>query len=176
MNFLETALEGVFEVVPSSSTDHRGDFVKYFDASAFEARGLSSAFHQGARAANRRRGTLRGLHYQETSYFEVKLVRCVRGAIFDVLVDMRPGSRTCGDWQSFELASTKSNALYIPSGVAHGYQTYEDETVLEYLISGEYRPDMQRGIRWNSELLGIAWPLEVTMISARDEGLPEFSP
>lgn len=175
MQIERTTLPGTFRVRSRRVNDRRGAFVKYFDAEVFRDAGLCETFAQAALAENARKGTMRGLHYQAAPHEEVKIVRCTRGRIFDVLVDLRKDSRAFGRWEGFELDAGSDVALYAPAGIAHGYQTLEDSSVVEYLISAPFVLDLQRGIHWSSPKLGIAWPLEVTEISARDDAFPAFT-
>lgn len=175
MQIERTTLPGAFRVRCRRVSDRRGAFVKYFDAAVFRDAGLCETFAQGAWAENARKGTVRGLHYQTTPHEEVKIVRCTRGRIFDVLVDLRKDSPAYGRWEGFELDAGSDVTLYAPAGIAHGYQTLEDSSIVEYLISAPFLSDLQRGIHWSSPKLGIRWPLEVTEISARDDAFPAFT-
>ncbi|HEY1977505.1 MAG TPA: dTDP-4-dehydrorhamnose 3,5-epimerase family protein [Candidatus Baltobacteraceae bacterium] len=170
-----TTLPGAFRLQCRRSTDARGAFVKYFDAELFRNAGLCDAFAQAAWAENERAGTVRGLHYQANPCEEAKVVRCSRGRIYDVLVDLRADSPAYGQWESFELDSESGIMLYAPPGVAHGYQTLDDRSIVDYLISARFVPDLQRGIHWRSPRLAIAWPLDVSEISERDDGFPAFT-
>lgn len=155
--------------------DDRGWFVRVYDEDVFAAAGLCTAFPQHGEARNVHRGTVRGLHYQTPPHDEVRLIRCTRGAVYDVLVDLRPGPGF-GRWQGFDLCETESRALYAPAGVAHGYQTLLDESELHYLISARYWPAAAAGIAFDSPSLAIPWPLPVSEISERDRGLAAFVP
>jgi dTDP-4-dehydrorhamnose 3,5-epimerase len=174
MKLAATALPGVWLVEFERLSDERGWFARLYDADFFAAHGLCVEYPQQSEAANTRRGTIRGLHYQAAPHAETKLVRCVRGAVYDVVVDVRRESPSYGRWASFELGEDDSRALYIPDGFAHGYQTLRDRTDLHYLISVPYAPDAARGIAYDSPALAIPWPLPVTTISARDRALPAF--
>jgi dTDP-4-dehydrorhamnose 3,5-epimerase len=173
VEFTKTTLPGVFLIAPSRSTDDRGAFVKYFDGAAFGGLGLCSTFTQFALARNRSMGTLRGMHYQVPPAAECKIVRCTQGRIYDVLVDVRKDSPSFGRWEGFTLDAS-DRALYVPEGVAHGYQTLADDSVVEYLISAEYVEALQRGIHYSSKTLAIGWPLAVACVSPRDDAFPEF--
>jgi dTDP-4-dehydrorhamnose 3,5-epimerase len=133
------------------------------------------AFVQASQSFNRRAGTLRGLHFQASPHSEAKLVRCTRGAIYDVIVDIRPGSPSHGRWLGRELREETGEALFIPEGFAHGFQTLEDGSEVAYQISSYHRPEAARGIRWNDRILNIHWPLPVSMMSARDREWPDFA-
>ena len=154
--------------------DERGWFVRTFDAAAFAALGLATAWLEHGEAYNARAGTLRGLHFQREPHAETKLIRCTRGVVYDVLVDVRPESPRFGDWEAFELSEDGEFALYAPPGFAHGYQTLRDGSALHYLISAPYAPAAAAGFRYDSPQLAIAWPLAPSVISERDRALPPF--
>ena len=141
---------------------------------AFAAAGLCTAFPHHAEARNARAGTIRGLHWQSEPYGETKVIRCVRGAAFDVLVDVRPASPTYGEWASFDLAADVARGLYVPPGIAHGYQTLAADTDFHYLLSVRYHPEAAHGIAYDSPELAIPWPQAVSVISERDRALPPF--
>jgi dTDP-4-dehydrorhamnose 3,5-epimerase len=153
-------------------SDERGFFARTFDREEFVAAGLDPVVEQGNASFNHLAGTLRGMHYQLAYAPEVKLVRCVRGAIVDKIVDMRPGSATYLQHVSIELTAENRRALYVPPMFAHGYQTLVDGTEVVYQVSGAYTPDAERGQRWNDPRLRLDWPLAVTRISAKDAGWP----
>lgn len=171
MRVIPTEIPGAFVVEPEPVVDARGSFARWFDAEAFEANGLVTAFDQDSIADNALAGTLRGMHVQQAGWAETKLVLCVRGAAFDVIVDLRDGP-TYGKHICVELAADTWRTVYIPAGCAHGYQTRRDRTTLLYRIAGRYAPHASGGIRWNDPALAIRWPLEVTAISERDRQLP----
>jgi dTDP-4-dehydrorhamnose 3,5-epimerase len=148
--------------------DDRGFFARTFDIAEFEAAGLNPAVEQCNMSYNHQAGTLRGMHYQLAHAPEVKLVRCVRGAIVDKIVDMRPESPTYLQHVSVELTAENRRALYVPAMFAHGYQTLVDGSEVTYQVTGRYTPEAERGQRWNDPALGLNWPLEVTTISAKD--------
>jgi len=175
MRFEKLPIEGAFALVPEPAVDERGDFARIFCAREFAGRGLMDSFVQLSVSRNVNRGTVRGLHFQAAPHGETKLVRCTRGAVFDVVVDLRRGSATRGRWGAIELSASARNAVYVPAGCAHGFQTLEPDSEVEYLITPEYVPSAARGIRWNDPSLAIDWPItdEVT-ISARDRELPAF--
>ena len=174
LTFAPTALDGVLLIGFERVADERGWFARVFDEDAFVARGLCTVYpHHGA-AHNARRGTIRGLHWQCDPYGETKVIRCTRGAAFDVLVDVRPGSATFGRWYSFDLSADTASGLYVPAGIAHGYQTLADDTELHYLLSERYRPGAARGIAYDSPGLAIAWPQTPSVVSERDRALPPF--
>ena len=148
--------------------DDRGFFARTFDVAEFEAAGLNPAVEQCNASFNHKAGTLRGMHYQLAYAPEVKLVRCIRGAIVDKIVDMRPDSETYLQHVSVELTAENRRALYVPAMFAHGYQTLVDGTEVTYQVTGKYTPDAERGQRWNDPALKLDWPLEVSTISSKD--------
>jgi dTDP-4-dehydrorhamnose 3,5-epimerase len=150
--------------------DDRGFFARTFDVAEFEAAGLNPAVEQCNASFNHKAGTLRGMHYQLAYAPEVKLVRCIRGAIVDKIVDMRTDSPTYLQHVSVELTAENRRALYVPAMFAHGYQTLVDGTEVIYQVTGKYTPDAERGQRYNDPALKLEWPLEVTTISAKDAG------
>lgn len=174
MNFRPLAVEGVFLIEPERHPDERGFFARTFCREEFEARGLETAIAQCSLSFNHRRGTLRGLHFQAATHEEVKLVRCTRGAIFDALVDLRPGSPTYLRHATVALTAESRAEVYLPRGVAHGFQTLADETEVCYQISTPYAPAEARGYRYDDPAFGIPWPEPVTVISEKDLRLPYF--
>ncbi len=156
--------------------DERGWFTRTFDAAAFAALGLVASWPQHGEAHNARAGTIRGLHLQCEPHAETKLIRCTRGAVYDVLVDVRPASPTYGRYEAFALSEDDETALYVPAGLAHGYQTLRDGSALHYLISTPYTAAAAAGYRYDSPLLAIPWPLAPSVISPRDHALPVFDP
>lgn len=152
--------------------DQRGWFARTFCRDSFAAHGLHGDFPQHNSSFNTTHGTLRGLHFQRPPYEEVKLVSCSRGAIFDVIVDMRPGSPTYGQWHGAELSVDNGDALYVPAGFAHGFQTLSDDTEVRYLMGANFVENAAGGIRFDDPSLAIPWPLPVSIISERDASLP----
>jgi dTDP-4-dehydrorhamnose 3,5-epimerase len=175
MKFIETELKGAYIIEPEHLEDERGFFARTFCEQEFAAHGLEIRFVQCSVSFNRRKGTLRGLHYQAAPHAEVKLVRCTAGAAFDVFVDIRPGSPTYKRWLGVELSSGNHKMLYIPEGFAHGFQSLEDRTELFYQISKAHAPEAARGIRWDDPAIGISWPMKPLVVSARDQGFPVLS-
>lgn len=175
MVFSETVLNGVYVIEPERFEDERGFFAPSFSQREFEARGLASRFVENNISYNRRRGTLRGLHYQVAPYSQAKLVRCTRGSIFDVAVDLRPASPTFRQWVSVELTDQNRLMFYVPGDLAHGFQTLEDDTEVFYQVSEFYQPDAYRGLRWDDPAFNITWPLpRERVILARDTWYPDF--
>jgi dTDP-4-dehydrorhamnose 3,5-epimerase len=175
MIFTETELKGVYVIEPERFEDERGFFAPSFSQREFEARGLASRFVENNISYNRRRGTLRGLHYQRAPHGQAKLVRCTRGAIFDVAVDLRRDSPTFRRWISVKLTGQNCLLLYLPGDVAHGFQTLEDDTEVFYQVSEFYLPEAYMGVRWDDPAFGVEWPLpSERVIIPRDESYPYF--
>jgi len=173
MKLTELILGGAFLIEPERHEDERGFFARTFCSTEFAAHGLNPAVAQCSVSYNRRRGTLRGLHYQAAPHAEDKLVRCTAGAVFDVIVDLRPGSATFRRWVGLELSAVQRRMLYVPAGLAHGFQTLADDTEIFYQISTPYVPEATRGIRWDDPELAIGWPaVAARVISRRDLALP----
>lgn len=169
MLFKQTQLEGVYIVEPNIIGDKRGFFACSWSAEAFAQQGLNPRLTQCNISFNKTRGTLRGLHFQAHPHEEAKLVRCTRGSIYDVAVDVRPTSKSRFAWVAVELSADNHRMLYVPEGFAHGYQTLEDATEIFYQVSESYHPECSRGLRWDDPRLGIEWPLRVGVISDRDK-------
>jgi dTDP-4-dehydrorhamnose 3,5-epimerase len=175
MRFTELEIAGVYLIELEPHVDERGFFARTFCVREFEEYGLNTTIAQCSTSFNARRGTLRGLHYQVAPHEEAKVVRCTSGAIFDVVVDVRASSPTYAQWRSAELSARNRRMLYIPPGVAHGFQTIENDSEVYYQISTEYAVDASRGIRWDDPTLAIRWPLgENRIISQRDASFPLF--
>jgi dTDP-4-dehydrorhamnose 3,5-epimerase len=175
MIFRETPLPGAWVLEPERITDERGFFARTYCRRDFEARGLDPTIAQCSVSSNHRRGTLRGLHFQADPHAEVKLVRVTRGAVWDVIVDLRPGSPTFKRHFAVVLSAEVGNQLYIPKGMAHGFQTLEDSTEVFYQISAFYAPEAAWGYRWDDPAFAIPWPEPVTVISEKDRTLPLFA-
>lgn len=175
MIFTETKLKGAFIIEPERLSDERGFFARTWCMEEFKAQGLNTNFVQANVAFNIRRGTLRGMHYQSFPYEEAKLIRCTKGAIYDVIIDIRKNSPTRGNWIAVELAAGNYRMFYVPEGFAHGYQTLEDDTEVSYQLSQFYTPDAGRGIRWDDPAFKIKWPeTENLTISKRDLSWPDY--
>lgn len=174
MRLTELPIPGCYLVDIEPVEDERGFFARTVCAEEFARAGLNAAFVQQSVSWNPRKGTLRGLHYQAAPWEEEKLVRVTRGAVFDVLVDLRVESVAYGKWHAIELSADSRSAVYVPKGVAHGFQTLADHTELLYQITIPYRPEAGRGLRWDDPALDIAWPMPPVSISARDSGYPDF--
>ena len=172
MKFLPTRLPGVCIVDLEKHGDDRGFFARSWCRREFEEHGLNPNLVQCSVSFNLKKGTLRGMHYQVTPHEEAKLVRCTRGSICDVAVDLRPTSPAFGKWTAEELTADNGRALYIPGGFAHGFQTLSDNTEVFYQMSEFYHPESARGVRWNDPAFGIIWPIPNPIISERDKNLP----
>jgi dTDP-4-dehydrorhamnose 3,5-epimerase len=174
MTFHETKIPGVFEIRLELKLDERGFFARSWCQNEFECHGLNPKLVQCNVSFNTRKGTLRGMHYQVAPYSETKLVRCTRGAIYDVVIDLRPGSRTFRTWISAVLTAENRNMIHVPEGCAHGFLTLEDETEVSYQMSEFYNAEAARGVRWDDPAFQIAWPEKVKVISERDRTYPNF--
>ncbi|WP_439499220.1 dTDP-4-dehydrorhamnose 3,5-epimerase family protein [Bosea sp. (in: a-proteobacteria)] len=174
MIFSATDLEGVIAIDLERQHDNRGYFARTMCRGELASQGLVVDYAQDSTSFNRIRGTLRGMHYQKAPFTETKIVRCVQGAVYDVLVDMRPDSKTYLAWQSFELSAGNGRALYIPEGVAQGFQTLADTTVVHYRISVPYAAHAAAGIRYDDPLIAIVWPEPVAVISEKDASWPDL--
>jgi dTDP-4-dehydrorhamnose 3,5-epimerase len=174
MTFVETKLRGVVEIHLDLKVDERGFFARSWCQKEYESRGLNPKLVQCNVSYNARKGTLRGIHYQKAPYREAKLVRCTRGAIYDVAVDLRPDSPTFKEWVAAVLTAENRHMLYVPEGCGHGFLTLEDGSEVFYQMSEFYMADCGRGVRWNDPAFGIAWPAEVRAISERDRTYPDF--
>ncbi|HEY5198084.1 MAG TPA: dTDP-4-dehydrorhamnose 3,5-epimerase [Solirubrobacteraceae bacterium] len=176
MRFAQTPLPGAWVIDVDPLADDRGWFARTFDAAEFAARGLRTDVVQCNASFNVRRDTLRGLHYQAAPHGETKLVRCVRGRVFDVAVDLRPDSPTYRRWHAVELTDANRRMFYIPDGLAHGFQTLTDDSELLYMMGTQYVPDAARGVRWDDPAFAIDWPVATgeRIVSERDRGYPDF--
>jgi dTDP-4-dehydrorhamnose 3,5-epimerase len=177
VRFRELPLTGAFLIEPERKADERGFFARAWCRAEFEAHGIRHDWPQCNISFNRRRGTLRGLHYQADPFGEAKLVRCTMGAIYDVIVDLRPGSPTQGRWAAAELTAENRRMVYAPAGFAHGFQTLTDNTEVFYQMGACYSQEAARGVRWDDPVLAIAWPAcPERIVSAGDRNYPGFEP
>jgi len=166
--FKETKLEGAFVIELEKLFDERGFFARSWDEKEFRNHGVNSKIVQCDVSFNKNKGTLRGMHYQEAPYEEAKLIRCTKGAIFDVIIDLRPKSKTFKKWIGIEMNEKNHKMLNVPEGFVHGFQTLKDETEVFYQMSQLYVPQHARGIRWDDEVFKINWPLKPLVISKKD--------
>jgi dTDP-4-dehydrorhamnose 3,5-epimerase len=179
VRFTETPLSGAWLVELDRHQDERGFFARTFDREEWVARGMDPTVAQCNTSFNARAGTLRGMHYQADPHGEPKLVRCTRGAIWDAIVDLRPESPTHRRWFGAELTAAGGSALYVPVGLAHGFQTLEDESEVLYMMGHEYVPESARGVSWDDPAFGIEWPEPPAggrTLSERDAGYPDYLP
>ena len=176
MIFKKTGFESVYIIEIEKNKDVRGFFGRTWCKNEFEAHGLNPGLLQSNITFSKSRGTLRGLHYQEEPHAEVKLVRCLKGSAYDVIVDLRPQSLTYKHWLGTELTEDDYKMIYVPEGFAHGYQSLEDNTEIFYQVSQSYSPGYERGIRFNDPLFGILWPDEIRIISDKDLSWKNYLP
>lgn len=174
MIFKETKLKGAYVITPERLEDERGFFARTFCQKEFERHGLNPRFVQCSISFNKKKATLRGMHYQAAPYEEVKLVVCDRGAICDVIIDLRPHSSTYLQWFAVELSAGNREMLYVPEDFAHGFQTLEDNTVVFYQISEFYHPECARGARWDDPVFNIDWPITPCILSNKDADYPDY--
>ncbi len=176
MRFLETNITGARVIDPTPHGDERGRFMRAWCTREFAEHGLDFLPVQANMGYSVRRGTTRGMHFQAEPAPEAKLVRCTRGAIFDVVLDLRPGSSSYGNWYGIELSAANGRMIYVPEHCAHGYQTQEDDTEMYYMTSAFYTPGAVRGARFDDPAFGIQWPLPVTLVSEQDLNWPLMEP
>ena len=172
MTFTESRLAGAWIIDAKTISDDRGGFAVVWVADEFARRGLDTSLAQCNLAWNNRRGTLRGMHFQVPPHEQVKVVRCTRGALVDVIVDLRPGSPTFRLWDAVELTADNHRLIYVPAGFAHGYLTLVDNTEAYYHASTPYAPKHESGVRWDDPAIGIQWPFEPASISDKDRVWP----
>jgi dTDP-4-dehydrorhamnose 3,5-epimerase len=175
MIFTETTLKGAFVIHLEKLEDERGFFARTWCQLEFMRYGLNAQVAQCSISFNRKRGTLRGMHYQIAPYEETRIVRCTQGAIYDVIIDLRDHAPTFTQWIALELTSENRQMIYIPEGFAHGFQTLADNTEVFYQISESYAPEYARGVRWNDPAFGIQWPEDRRILSQRDRNFPDFT-
>lgn len=174
MKFIPLELQGAFIIECELIEDHRGFFTRSFCEHEFAEQGLENRFVQCNTSWNKEKGTLRGMHYQQPPHEETKLIRCTRGGIYDVIIDLRPGSPTQGKWVGVELPANDYRMIYVPKGFAHGYQTLEPDTETFYMVSSFYAPGSEGGIRWNDPAFNISWPLPDPILSDKDRRHPDY--
>lgn len=174
MKLIETKLDGVFLIEMEPSVDIRGFYKRVWGKDDFGALGLDVELDNIGISYNKMRATFRGMHFQKEPFAESKLVQCIRGKIYDVILDLREGSQTFGKWIAVELSADDHLAVYIPKGFAHGFQTLEDDSEVLYFISGKYDKGASGGVRWNDGRFGIGLPLEISVVDARDANFADF--
>ena len=176
MIFTACKLKDAYLIDLDRKVDERGFFARSYCRNEFAAHGLHLDYVQSNLSFNARRATLRGMHYQARPDEEVKLIRCIRGAIYDVIIDLRKDSPTYKQWLGVELDAEGRRMLYAPAGVAHGYLTLADDTEVQYQVSAFYSPESERAVRWNDPAFNIKWPIQPEVISAKDREHPDFVP
>lgn len=174
MIFTKTNLQCAYVIDIEKKEDDRGFFARTFCANEFADNNLESKFVQANTSFNYKKGTLRGMHYQKSPYEEDKLVRCTKGSIFDVIIDLRKDSPTYKKWFGIELSAENRKSLFVPKGFAHGYMTLEDNSEVTYLVTQFYTPDADSGIKFNDPAFSIEWPITPVLVSERDLNHPEF--
>jgi dTDP-4-dehydrorhamnose 3,5-epimerase len=174
MIFSQTPLQGAYLIELEKKGDDRGFFARLFCEKEFSGEGLETRFVQINTSLTAKRGTLRGMHYQIPPASEVKVVRCIRGGIYDVIVDLRPDSPTFLKWFGAELTAENRTMMYVPKGFAHGLVTLHDDTEVFYLVSAFYSPENERGVRFDDPAIGISWPADVVETSIKDRGWPDL--
>ena len=174
MKFIETELKEAFIIDPEILEDERGFFARTFCRREFEQHGLNPHFVQCSISFNRKKGTLRGMHYQASPFEEIKIVRCTMGAIYDVIIDLRSDSETFMCWIAVELTAENRKMICIPEGFAHGFQTLENDTEVFYQMSEFYAPEYARGVRWNDPKFNIKWPDDIRIISEKDKNFKDY--
>lgn len=175
MIFKPTRLEGAFVVEPEKLEDGRGFFARSWCLREFEAHGLNPRMVQCNISLSKRKGTLRGIHYQAPPHAEAKLVRCTAGSIYDVIIDLRPESPTFEKYAAEVLTARNHKMLYVPEDFAHGFLTLEDDSEVFYQMSEFYVPEQSKGVRWNDPVFGIEWPIAPCILSERDRSYPDFN-
>jgi len=176
MKLVPTKIADVFRVRPAAFQDERGYFLRVFELPQIQQVDPAFVVYRGNRSFTRQQGAIRGLHFQRAPHAEGKLVQCLRGAIFDVTVDIRPESPTYRHWVGFELSAANQEMLLIPKGCAHGFQTLTEDCLVEYFVTEAYAPDHEGGLRWNDPALGIVWPQACTQTSEKDAAWPLMAP
>lgn len=175
MIFRETKLDGAYLIDLEKRGDDRGFFARVYSQDEFESYGLTTRIAQANTSFSKHRGTLRGMHFQSAPHREAKLVRCTMGALYDVIIDLRPESPTFKQWIGAELSASNHAMLYVPEGFAHGFQTLVDDTEVMYMVSEFYAPQAEGGVRFNDPAFAVRWPEEVTVVSDKDRDWPDFT-
>ena len=176
MIFQEIKLNGAYIINIESNPDDRGFLARSFCQREFEHQDINNNFVQTNVSFNKTAGTLRGMHYQIAPWQETKLIRCTRGSIYDVIIDLKPDSKTYGGWFGTELSAENYKMLYVPRNFAHGFITLQDNTEVTYQVSEFYQPTAERGIRYNDPFFSIKWPIDITVISEKDKNWPDYTP
>lgn len=174
MIFTPSEIDGVFLVELQPRIDDRGYFTRVFAQEEFDAAKINFKMVQTNQAYTKAKGVLRGMHWQTEPKLESKFFQCLQGEIYDVICDTRPGSKTYGKWQGFNLKGDEFKILFIPGGLAHGYETLTENCRVQYMVSEFYAPETEKGFRWNDPTFNIKWPMEPTFMSEKDKNLPEY--
>jgi len=174
MEFIKTTLKDVYLIKPQVFGDNRGFFLEFYSKKKFKEAGINTEFVQDNHSKSEKKGTLRGMHFQLNPHAQAKLLRVVKGSIYDVVVDLRKDSETFGKWEGFELTAENFQILFVPRGFAHGFMTLEDDTEVLYKADNFYQPEAEGGIAWNDPDLKINWPIENPILSERDQKWPNF--
>jgi len=175
MIFKPLPLEGAHLIQLEKFSDERGFFARYFCKEEFKKTGLESEFVQVNNSLSRKKGTLRGLHFQRPPQAEVKLVRCIKGAIWDVIVDIRKGSKTYGKWVGAELNEENRDMMYVPKGFAHGFISLTEDSEILYMVSATYNPELEGTLRWDDPVHGIEWPIQPRVLSKKDQNATDWN-
>ncbi|HPN96531.1 MAG TPA: dTDP-4-dehydrorhamnose 3,5-epimerase [Candidatus Moranbacteria bacterium] len=175
MEFVKTKIEGVYLVKPKVFGDSRGFFMENYSKKIFAENGISQEFVQDNHSMSASKGVLRGLHFQKPPLAQAKLIRVTKGAIYDVIVDIRKNSKTFGQWEGHHLSAKNFDMLYVPQGFAHGFMTLEDNTEVQYKCDNFYSPQSEGGIIWNDLTLNISWPIKEPILSEKDKTHPQFN-
>lgn len=176
MIFTETKIKGVFIIEPELLMDERGFFARSFCKEEFSQRGLEDSIVQCSISYNKKKGTLRGMHYQAPPYEEAKIVSCTKGALYDVILDLRKISETYCQWIAVELTDHNLKMVYVPKGCAHGFQTLKDSTIVYYQMTESYNPESARGVKWDDPQFKIFWPLQEAIVSDKDKSFGKYLP
>jgi dTDP-4-dehydrorhamnose 3,5-epimerase len=176
MKFNKTKFPGVYVIEPEKHGDNRGFFARAFCVNEYGEYMLDNKIVQVNNSLSAEKGTLRGMHYQLFPKAETKILRCIKGSIYDVIIDLRKDSPTFLDWYGVELSADNRKMLYVPKGFAHGFITLEDDTEIFYFVTEFYAPELERGIRWNDSRFNIHWPIEPVIISDKDKNHRDFNP
>ena len=172
VRFKETKIEGLYVIELESKSDERGSFARIFDVEEFKKAGIDFRIVQASQSVTLKKGTLRGMHFQREPRVEVKLIRCLRGRVYDVAVDMRAGSPTYLKWHAEELSPENGKMFFLPKGMAHGFVTFTDDCAMEYFMDEIYAPEYASGIRWNDPAVGILWPIREPILGEKDQNWP----
>jgi dTDP-4-dehydrorhamnose 3,5-epimerase len=175
MRFHQTDIPGVFQIHLEANVDDRGFFARSWCQKEFQRHALNDQIVQCSVSFSKKKGTLRGMHYQAAPYPETKVVSCTKGAIYDVVIDLRRASTAYRHWVGVQLTAADRNMIYVPEGCAHGFITLEDETEVLYKMSEFYHPDLAEGVRWDDPAFAVSWPVPVEVISDRDRSYPDFA-